>query len=206
MTRLDSAGDDDALDAVLQDAVGALRSPVAPSAAARDALTSALRGERAAAMPAAPVAPRQLRAARSRWLTTPFALRASPLTMLAAATVLVAATSVITARITRGAEGDGAPGRAQAAGMDGAPQIVRFTLAAPQARRVSLVGDFNGWDPAATTLQNKDGMWTVVIPVSAGRHQYGFVIDGSEWIADPAAAQSADADFGTQNSVMYVGG
>jgi 1,4-alpha-glucan branching enzyme len=84
-------------------------------------------------------------------------------------------------------------------------QVVRFSLSAPQARQVSLVGDFNGWDPAATALQERDGTWTVVIPVAPGRHQYGFVIDGTEWIADPEAARTADADFGTANSVVYVG-
>ncbi len=209
MTRLDSTGDDDALDAVLQDAVRALRSPVTPRTVARDALASALRGERASVAPSVP-GPSGLshRApfGRTRWATTPYVLRASPVTMLAAATLLIVTTAVVTARVTSRTAEMGAAAGAQAARTGGAGQIVRFTLAAPQARRVSLVGDFNGWDPAATTLQNKDGMWTVVIPVSAGRHQYGFVIDGSEWIPDPAAAQSADSDFGTQNSVMYVGG
>jgi hypothetical protein len=35
---------------------------------------------------------------------------------------------------------------------------------------------------------------------------YGFVVDGSRWIPDPAAPQSDDGDFGSANSVVYVGG
>jgi len=132
-------------------------------------------------------------------------LHASPLTLLAAATLLIVGASLITARVTGRAPADRLALR-PGSGLESTREVVRFTLSAPQARRVSLVGDFNGWDPAATALQNRDGMWTVVIPVTPGRHQYGFVIDGSQWIADPGAAQSADSDFGTPNSVVYVGG
>lgn len=203
MTQHDLSGEDDALDALVRDELVALRRPVTPRPAAISALKSAIRADAASA--AAPMA-RIERQSRARWFTTPHALRASPLALLAAASLLIVCTSAITVTVTGRAASDGvalAPARPESAR---AGEAVRFTLAAPSARRVSLVGDFNGWDPTATTLQQRDGMWTVVIPVTPGRHQYGFVVDGTQWIADPAAAQSADSDFGTRNSVMYVGG
>jgi hypothetical protein len=192
-----------------------LRAPVAATAAARASLRAALAVAAAEARPLTPATPEPVSAtvipiasARPRraagWLTDARALRLSPIGALAAASLLIAATAAVTARVVRDRTPAVASGPAVTAPPAGV-QVVRFSLAAPQARRVSLVGDFNGWDPAATALQERDGTWTVVIPVTPGRHQYGFVIDGTEWIADPQAAQTSDADFGTANSVVYVG-
>jgi hypothetical protein len=203
---------DTALDPLLQQAVLELRTPVAATPAARASLRAALA---AAAADTGPVTPEPVIAtvipissARPRraagWFTDARALRFSPLGALAAASLLIAATAAVTARVVRVSTPAVASGPAVTPPPAGV-QVVRFSLAAPRAQRVSLVGDFNGWDPAATALQERDGTWTVVIPVTPGRHQYGFVIDGTEWIADPQAAQTSDADFGTANSVVYVG-
>ncbi|MDZ7632823.1 MAG: isoamylase early set domain-containing protein [Gemmatimonadaceae bacterium] len=220
MTKPDLNSNDDALDALLQQAVFDLRAPVAVRRPALDALKAAVRAEAAGTITprvavvsaSAPVSTAQAPAAeraRQRWFTSR-SLRTSPIGLLAAASLLIAATALITSRVVRDA--GGAPGTVAVEGRPPAgaaaevPRVVRFTLAAPDARRVSLVGDFNGWDPAATALVQQDGTWTVVIPVTPGRHQYGFVIDGSTWIADPDAPKSADSDYGSSNSVMYVGG
>lgn len=203
MTPAELPSDDEALDDVLLGAVTALRAPVAPRIAALDALKSAVSAESVsgAGRPLRPV-----EVSRVRWFTTPRAVHASPLTLLAAATLLVVGASVVTARLAAPRQGESEALRAVTGDADRAAQVVRFTLAAPDARRVSVVGDFNGWDPMATALRQENGIWTVVIPVVPGRHQYGFVIDGATLIADPAAARSTDSDFGTQNSVVYVGG
>lgn len=201
MTRHDSADDaEDALDPVLQDAVHALREPVHARREARAALASAL----TSATPEPRQEPRRTPLRPARWFTTPRPIRMSPVGMLAAATLLVVCGALLPSRLRVARSDSNAAARSTAPGTNGG-QVVRFSLVAPDARRVSLVGDFNGWDPAATALQQRDGTWTVVIPVTPGRHQYGFVVDGSTWIADPAAARSADSDFGTPNSVVYVG-
>ena len=63
-----------------------------------------------------------------------------------------------------------------------------FFCHAPQARAVSLVGDFNGWDPKATPMIRKaDGRWMASLELSHGYHQYLFLID-SELVLDPNAA------------------
>ena len=82
---------------------------------------------------------------------------------------------------------------------------VRFSLVAPGARRVSVVGDFNGWDPSATPLElSSDGItWTTVMAMRTGRHSYAFVVDG-EVTADPAAPAAPDDDFGIPNSLVRV--
>lgn len=83
---------------------------------------------------------------------------------------------------------------------------VRFAVVAPSAARVSLVGDFNEWDPTATPLlRSRDGStWSILLPLGAGRHTYAFVIDG-EIVADPVAPSALDDDFGTPSSFVLVG-
>jgi hypothetical protein len=82
--------------------------------------------------------------------------------------------------------------------------VVRFIYLAPKADKVFLVGDFNGWDTTKTPLaRGSDGSWTVTIPLSAGRHLYGFVVDGS-WNTDPHAPLAPDDGFGHTNSVKLV--
>ncbi len=82
---------------------------------------------------------------------------------------------------------------------------VRFAIMAPGAQRVSLVGDFNRWDPSVTplTLSRDGSTWTTMLPMQAGRHTYAFVIDG-DVVPDPTAPMAADDDFGIPNSVILV--
>jgi hypothetical protein len=84
--------------------------------------------------------------------------------------------------------------------------VVRFVLAAPAARTVAIVGDFNGWANGATLLEpsGEAGIWSISLPLTAGRHEYAFVIDGQQWVADPAALRLVD-EFGTESSVLRVG-
>lgn len=64
----------------------------------------------------------------------------------------------------------------------------RFFCHAPQARTVALVGDFNGWDPAATPMMRQpDGNWMTGLELSHGYHQYHFLVDGKPTL-DPNAA------------------
>jgi hypothetical protein len=85
-------------------------------------------------------------------------------------------------------------------------QVVRFVFVDPSARRVELVGDFNEWARGTTQLSHSGapGVWTVSVPLSPGRHEYAFIINGSRWVADPFAPKSSD-DFGTESSVIRVG-
>lgn len=88
-----------------------------------------------------------------------------------------------------------------------APRAVRFVLVAPQAARVSVVGDFNGWDGAATpAVRQSDGTWTTFVPLRPGRHVYSFVVDGTHFVSDPSAPIAPDDGYGLKNSVVMVAG
>lgn len=86
--------------------------------------------------------------------------------------------------------------------------VVKFVLVAPHARQVALVGDFNAWNPAATPMvrTHTGGTWTVELPLPAGRHLYSFIVNGREWVADPAAPLAPEDGYGEPNSVVLVGG
>jgi hypothetical protein len=86
-------------------------------------------------------------------------------------------------------------------------QRVQFVLVAPDAKKVAVVGDFNGWDASHADFQAKHsggGVWSVTAPVPVGHHRYSFVIDDSLWVADPIAPRAADNDFGLPNSAIVV--
>src|SRR4051812_4389839 len=89
-----------------------------------------------------------------------------------------------------------------------APRAVKFVLIAPQAARVSVVGDFNGWDVSADpmTTQGADGTWTIFVPMQPGLHTYSFVVDGTHFMPDPAAPMAPDDGYGHKSSVVLVGG
>ena len=65
---------------------------------------------------------------------------------------------------------------------------VDFFCRAPEAERVSLIGDFNNWEPNATPMiRQPDGRWMASIELSHGYHQYVFLVDGKR-VLDPNAA------------------
>ncbi len=86
--------------------------------------------------------------------------------------------------------------------------VVKFVYVAPQASNVSLVGDFNDWDMTKTPMVRSatGGLWTVTLPLRAGRHLYAFVVDGSTWTNDPGAPLAPDDGFGHANSIRNVPG
>ena len=144
-----------------------------------------------------------------QWLVRPRSVRVSPLGGFALAGAMAAALVLAVS------QGDNPPApelgeTVAAATSTAAPaigQTVQFVLRAPSASRVALVGDFNDWDDAATPLRPAaGGLWTVTIPLTAGRYTYTFVVDGEQWIADPAAPPAPPDDFGRPGSVVTIGG
>jgi 1,4-alpha-glucan branching enzyme len=84
--------------------------------------------------------------------------------------------------------------------------VVRFTLHAPGAERVSLVGDFNGWRSDEILLADTTGQgyFSGALPLKPGRYAYMFVIDGTRWVTDPTAEDHRDDGFGNKNAVVTI--
>ena len=83
-------------------------------------------------------------------------------------------------------------------------QEIDFTVLAPEAREVSVVGCFNGWRPNATPLKNTGaGTWVVRLMLRSGQYEYRFVVDG-RWIEDPGASQRVASPYGGFNSILKL--
>jgi hypothetical protein len=83
---------------------------------------------------------------------------------------------------------------------------VRFSVSAPTAKQVSLVGDFNRWNPAAVPMRRgSSDVWVVDVRLEPGRHVFAFSIDGA-LRADTDAPRAVEDDFGVPGSVVVVPG
>jgi hypothetical protein len=139
-----------------------------------------------------------------RWLFES-RLEVRPAFALAAAVALVALSVALTTVVRPPA---GPPvGLAAGSGREVGTVLVRFELAAPDARRVTLAGSFNSWSDSATPFERNpaSGVWAVTVALPPGEHQYLFVVDGTSWIPDPAAHAQVQDEFGQTNSLLVVG-
>jgi 1,4-alpha-glucan branching enzyme len=81
---------------------------------------------------------------------------------------------------------------------------INFRCQAPQARAVSIIGEFNHWDPAVHLMQRQpDGSWYLQIPLHHGHHRYLFLIDGVPTL-DPRAPGVARNEKGERVSLLAV--
>jgi 1,4-alpha-glucan branching enzyme len=81
---------------------------------------------------------------------------------------------------------------------------VTFTIAAPEAKAVSLAGDFTNWAQSPIPLRKRrGGVWAATIPLGPGTYQYRLLVDG-EWQDDPQCPNRVPNSFGTQNCVRQV--
>jgi 1,4-alpha-glucan branching enzyme len=77
----------------------------------------------------------------------------------------------------------------------GSARSVRFGVWAPNAERVEVIGDWNGWAPEPLArLPGASGIWTGVASAARSRHRYKFLVTGADgrtvMKADPMARQS----------------
>jgi len=189
-----------ALDPNVQWIIAEAKRPVTIDAAARQRLLDAIAEE-----------PLPTRRRRLAWLTEPRSITMPPLATLAMAAGLVGIGVIAGFAYHR----DGRASTEQLSAVAAssqlpdsiAPRMVKFVLIAPDAQRVTLVGDFNGWNRDSTpAVREKDGSWTTFISLSPGRHVYSFVVDGKHFVTDPAAPVAPDDGFGQSNSVVIVAG
>lgn len=170
-------------------AAGHLSKPIVSAAFVAGVL------ERTSAVAAPPT-----RASRLAWLWTRHTLQWN-LAQAAAAVVMIAAAAFGISRTL----GPLTPARELNGGAAATPVMVRLVVLQPEASSVHAVGDFNGWDPARTSLQQvSSGVWTVTLPLTPGRYEYMFVVDGQRWVSDPAAVEQAEDGFGARNAVLEV--
>ena len=79
-----------------------------------------------------------------------------------------------------------------------------FSLRAPEATSVQLVGDFTQWQEHPVNLQKgADGVWRTAVNLPPGAHHYRFLVDG-EWRDDPDCTLRTANPFGGENMTRQV--
>lgn len=79
-----------------------------------------------------------------------------------------------------------------------------FSIEAPAEASVSLIGDFNAWDPEATPLQYiGNDVWQTSIDLTEGDHEYLFVVNGQRQL-DASNPDEVARDDGSVRSRLHV--
>lgn len=91
---------------------------------------------------------------------------------------------------------------------DGANTVIRktqtFSISAPAAMTVMLVGDFTQWQQRPIKMaQQTGGVWTARVELPPGRHHYRFIVDGV-WQDDPECTLRLANPYGSDNAVREV--
>jgi len=88
---------------------------------------------------------------------------------------------------------------------------VTFTVpaeAATEAKKVALVGEFNGWNPeeAIALKKQKDGSFKASLELASGEYQFRYILDDAKWENDWAADKyvAAGVDETIENSVVVL--
>ena len=80
--------------------------------------------------------------------------------------------------------------------------MMEFFFYRPEARQVSISGDFNGWQNCFLMNKQSDGWWKCRLRLSPGTYQFRYCADG-QWFADYAAFGLERGPYGW-NSVVKV--
>ncbi|MBI4707770.1 MAG: AAA family ATPase [Candidatus Omnitrophica bacterium] len=80
-----------------------------------------------------------------------------------------------------------------------------FTVSAPGAKEVFLVGDFNNWSTdTKNRMEAENGTWRKKVNLIPGKYHYRFVIDG-KWTEDSGNPAKEVNPYGTMDSLIEVG-
>lgn len=83
---------------------------------------------------------------------------------------------------------------------------VAFSIFAPEAKEVYVVGNFNDWKLDDNSRMEKDNVtWKAKLSLKAGVYRYRFVIDG-QWIEDPNNPCKEMNPYGMMDSLVEVKG
>ncbi len=81
---------------------------------------------------------------------------------------------------------------------------VTFTIIAPEAKDVYVVGEFNNWMMnEASRMERHNGAWVRKVTLGHGRHRYRFVIDGN-WTEDQSNPVKEMNPYGQMDSLVEV--
>ncbi|MEX2583242.1 MAG: glycogen-binding domain-containing protein [Gemmatimonadota bacterium] len=81
---------------------------------------------------------------------------------------------------------------------------VQFRVDLEQASQVAVAGSFTDWQPAVQLTESAPGVWSALVALEPGVHDYSFVVDGELWVNDPVAPEVDDGFGGTNNRLFLT--
>ena len=84
---------------------------------------------------------------------------------------------------------------------------IHLMIHVPDATSVSVVGDWNSWNPEVDMLSDPDGdgIWDIRLKLDKNNeYRYQFLINGKDWVPDPSSPLQVDDGFGGINSVLEI--
>lgn len=72
------------------------------------------------------------------------------------------------------------------------------------AENVIVTGSFNGWNRDGFRMSRRDGKWILPLNLNPGKYTYKFIVD-EKWILDPGNKLYEANEYGTDNSVLWIG-
>ncbi len=90
--------------------------------------------------------------------------------------------------------------------LDSTRNQTRVTFTLSEDRPVSVVGDFNDWDPLAHPLQGRsNGLRSVGVDFPTGRTlRFRYLVDGGEYLDEPDADRVEHNGYGTTDNVVVA--
>jgi 1,4-alpha-glucan branching enzyme len=83
---------------------------------------------------------------------------------------------------------------------------MRLTFSLDDERPVSVVGDFNGWDPTAHPLKPRaNGRRSIAVVLPSGsRHAFRYLAEGGVFFDDPDADAYEDNGYGEVHGLLML--
>ncbi|MCP3936202.1 MAG: isoamylase [Actinomycetia bacterium] len=83
---------------------------------------------------------------------------------------------------------------------------VTVTFSLDETRPVSVVGDFNEWDPLVTPLKKRsNGLRSAAVKVPTGSElRFRYLVDGGEFQDEPEADRIEPNGYGQSHSVVLT--
>ena len=82
---------------------------------------------------------------------------------------------------------------------------VMFSVFAPEAQEVHIVGEFNNWQVnGVSRMMQNSGTWSKKLELVPGKYRYRFVVDGN-WVEDSSNPNKEVNPYGSVDSLIEIG-
>ena len=91
-----------------------------------------------------------------------------------------------------------------AGGSSSGDNVVEFEFEDADAKKVSVVGNFNDWNKDTNTMKLENGIWKCSVSLKPGKYEYQFVVNDTDWIVDPKSGNAVKNKYEGMNSIIEI--